>query len=678
MTKQVLFGGTDDSNSSTITEYNCVVGGGGSWTSDESTRWQFIATAGTLSNFRVDLENPPGAGNSLTYTIYQNGNPTALTVTISDSNDYDEDTTHSVNLNIEDVISIQCVPSSGPTVGNQHWALDFDSTTTDYTLLTASGASTNFSNSATRYLTMSGYSTPDTSVDDITQVVSTSGTIRDLYVALADPPGAGNSYTFTLYQNGSPTSLVVVISDGDVSSNDTTHTVSVSAGDTLYIECVPTSTPTATRGTWSCVFVPTVSGESLVMGNSSDAPSTLNDEYIELTAADTSQSWGSALLDRQVLGNVCTLKNFYVNLGTAPGSGNDYTFTLIKNGVPTALTLNISDTNTSNSDTTHAINLSDGDLLSILCSPNSSPASTKIRWGFTQLAPTGNTFAQIDNITISDVFQKFTKAKKNFIEAVSLTESIIRNLNLKKSESLALTDIFLKSLSIKKTNTDTINLNDSIRKTVGVIFSNNIVLEDALARLLKANKNILEQLFFEDDISLFVLANKILTDETILEDNVLRKVQAKIAVVENVTLTDTFSAIKLRYVTLSDTLTLSDILQLNTKAKKQFQEDVTLTDVLNKFINAQTTISDEIILVDNNTQKIFAKLSLSDDIALDDNLIKQAKIKITALDNFTLTDELLRQVMKSQLLTDLLNLTDGSTATETFRPPYWTFVRVDI
>jgi hypothetical protein len=58
-----------------------------------------------------------------------------------------------------------------------------------------------------------------------------------------------------------------------------------------------------------------------------------------------------------------TIKNFYVNLGSAPGVGKTLTITFRKNGVDQAVTVSISDANTSASDTTHSFSFAAGDLV---------------------------------------------------------------------------------------------------------------------------------------------------------------------------------------------------------------------------------------------------------------------------------------------------------------------------
>src|SRR5437868_13471187 len=50
-----------------------------------------------------------------------------------------------------------------------------------------------------------------------------------------------------------------------------------------------------------------------------------------------------------------TLNNFSVTVTTAPGAGTSYAFTLIKNGVDTAITANIADTATASNDLTHSV-----------------------------------------------------------------------------------------------------------------------------------------------------------------------------------------------------------------------------------------------------------------------------------------------------------------------------------
>lgn len=65
---------------------------------------------------------------------------------------------------------------------------------------------------------------------------SVAGTFSKLKVVRATAPGSGKAVTYTLYKNGSATGLTVTITDPATSASDTTHTVSVSAGDTVALQ----------------------------------------------------------------------------------------------------------------------------------------------------------------------------------------------------------------------------------------------------------------------------------------------------------------------------------------------------------------------------------------------------------------------------------------------------------
>ncbi len=69
-------------------------------------------------------------------------------------------------------------------------------------------------------------------------------------------------------------------------------------------------------------------------------------------------------------------KNLTIRLSTAPGSGKSYAYTLMKNGVATALTATVSNTSTTASDTSNTVSVSAGDTLTLRCVPSGTPASS--------------------------------------------------------------------------------------------------------------------------------------------------------------------------------------------------------------------------------------------------------------------------------------------------------------
>lgn len=71
-----------------------------------------------------------------------------------------------------------------------------------------------------------------------------------------------------------------------------------------------------------------------------------------------------------------TLSNFYVQMTAAPGAGNTAVFTVRDNAAGTALTCTVSGSATSCNDTTHTVNISQGDLMDIQVAPTGTVVAT--------------------------------------------------------------------------------------------------------------------------------------------------------------------------------------------------------------------------------------------------------------------------------------------------------------
>ena len=62
-------------------------------------------------------------------------------------------------------------------------------------------------------------------------------TVRNLYVRSTLAPGAGETYTYTIYLNGAPTAITCQIEGAvDVEADDLVNIVAVAAGDELTLE----------------------------------------------------------------------------------------------------------------------------------------------------------------------------------------------------------------------------------------------------------------------------------------------------------------------------------------------------------------------------------------------------------------------------------------------------------
>jgi hypothetical protein len=100
--------------------------------------------------------------------------------------------------------------------------------------------------------------------------------------------------------------------------------------------------------------------------------------YVGLFATNLS---GTELRVQNIIPANGTLKNFFVFIENAPGSGDSWTFVVRKNGVSSAVTCVISgSTATSCSDLTHTETFAPGDLISIKITHGGSPTNARMQW----------------------------------------------------------------------------------------------------------------------------------------------------------------------------------------------------------------------------------------------------------------------------------------------------------
>ncbi len=139
------------------------------------------------------------------------------------------------------------------------------------------------------------------------------------------------------------------------------------------------------------IIFPAICGatQQIIVGSSTSGYARTSTTYCSVTGISVCASTELNAV-RSYLPMAGTISSLYVGLATAPGAGgNMYTFTLMKNGVATALTCfatgtgnGTGDTNKFCSDLGHPVSVSATDLISIKIVPFSNPAlQTSIRFG---------------------------------------------------------------------------------------------------------------------------------------------------------------------------------------------------------------------------------------------------------------------------------------------------------
>lgn len=206
------------------------------------------------------------------------------------------------------------------------------------------------------------------------QIISSPGTISNLYIKATGAPGGADSYTYTLRVNGVDTTLTATISAAGTSASDLTHTVSVSAGDLISYKRVWSATANATNGvTASALFT----GAAQVSILSSIA----NDTDTNATAKITFGKGATAA--SYTYGDYMPTSGAFSRLYVSAVTAGSYTVTMYKNGVATALTATLTGVNLVASDLVNSVSVSATDQVYFYVTPNGGPTSQIPKIGVT-------------------------------------------------------------------------------------------------------------------------------------------------------------------------------------------------------------------------------------------------------------------------------------------------------
>lgn len=330
----------------------------------------------TVGNLYVQVSTAPGVGTSWDFTVNKNGSATSLTVNISGTDTNATDSTHTVTFNAGDTITLSSTPNSTPGApGSVYWNLAADSGANAYGVVLG-GSQSNPSTTVTNYNQPFGGNTLtwDTTEGNVQGLVATGGSLSNLYLKFVTAPTAGKSYAITLVQNGSPSALTATVSGTGTTASDTTHSVSMSAGDSISTQAVPNGTPTTSMMGWSMQWNPTTNGESIYGYGNSAAPSASATNY-DQGLGNGRGTWNATESVRQIIPGAYTMTALYVKIGTAPGVGNSRTFTLRNNSATSALTFTIADNATTGSITGQTVNYSQGNPLDLESKITNTPAA---------------------------------------------------------------------------------------------------------------------------------------------------------------------------------------------------------------------------------------------------------------------------------------------------------------
>ena len=348
--------------------YGVVSGGGRADSSpyySEANSHQVVSMAGAISDLRVVFPTAPGAGTSWTVTLRVNGADSALTCTVAGTDTVGTDTTHSVDVVPGDLIAYKFVPSATPVTSRVACSAFFTGGTAQESLILGTDSGGTVATAAVRSAPlMNSIQAWSADPDYIYQLISTPGTLKNLYVKLSVDPGTSpDAYRFTIYINGSPSAITVTITADATTGNDTTHTATVSAGDEVYLYCEPLEVPSASPYVnWGCGFVADIDGESLLMFASYSSP-LVSPRYAPICTSDT---WNTTEAGRLFRPHDCTLKKLYAKNRITLGAGSA-TFTLMENAGASSLACTITYPAQSANDTVNSVDIDSYNSVTMRC-----------------------------------------------------------------------------------------------------------------------------------------------------------------------------------------------------------------------------------------------------------------------------------------------------------------------
>jgi len=212
-------------------------------------------------------------------------------------------------------------------------------------------------------------------------VIPTAGSLSNLRFNVDVAPGAGESWTCTLFINSSGTTLASEIT-GTNKYALSTSTVSVNPGDTISFRITGSATPADTPGHFTYDFTPTVANRIIIMGFGAGSPA--NATYGLLCGGASFTGSSTDKKNRQIcFGRDATLSNFYFKIDVAPGAEKTRTVE-IRDGAAaaTGLTITLGAGDTSGSDTEHTYDVSPATFLQPYFTMTSGTAAvTSSAWG---------------------------------------------------------------------------------------------------------------------------------------------------------------------------------------------------------------------------------------------------------------------------------------------------------
>lgn len=342
-----------------------------SWSTDETRRCAPLSEDIVITRFKVWIETAPGASKSFAFTIRDTSVDTAASVTISNTSTEAE---WAGRLSMAQIsrISVKSAPTATPAASVRvYWSIEYMTAGNFYLVPGGTGGSQN-SDAELMMMPFGGnnYTPTGSGATARAAVIPTDITVTR--IAAYTGGSTGNNYL--VVKNGSTySSFTASNSSGNPTGVSPEGSLAFSAGDTMNIR--QWDSGSAWDGHSFCItVVPSKPGEVIYAYASGDGMSTTGTEYEGLNGLGNNL-WSATEADAHMRFPAGIVKKLYVMLGTAPGTGDSYTFTIRSNATNTNLTCTVSEANTTATDSSNSFWNAEGNFLSVQSVPSGTPSA---------------------------------------------------------------------------------------------------------------------------------------------------------------------------------------------------------------------------------------------------------------------------------------------------------------
>jgi hypothetical protein len=334
-----------------------------------------IVTKCVIKRLYFTADIPAAVGSSWRLTLYVNGVASSLSIDITSSANYVEETANEITLNAGDYAYWTIVPIGAPgNIGKPLILVDIENEDNSGMLLSGDVSSVSSSNA---YYSLSFLRSSSTELD-VQCLVPTKGKLTDVIGRLQTAPRAGKSRKFTVRVNGINTGLILTISDTAITGTASGE-VDLVAGDLVSIYSERINSPAHSRVILNYKWVPDISGEMIYMHSGFNALETTSNNRYKPVSEFASLNSSEGIVAARTY--EAMYKKFHTLLSVAPGAGKAYNFMFRDDSVDTDLDLSVADANVSNSNTTDEVLVEDKSILTYKVNGVNTPTASIPKFG---------------------------------------------------------------------------------------------------------------------------------------------------------------------------------------------------------------------------------------------------------------------------------------------------------